>query len=117
VYVAGQLSGVEGYVESAAGGFLCARMLGQTLRGERVAPPPPTTALGGILTHLRRRPSEGPVYQPSTIPWAHLPPLEGESAALKKRDRYEALAARALRDLAAWAACSIERWARLAQAT
>src|SRR5262249_14581864 len=54
VYVAGQISGVEGYVESAAGGFLCAVLLAQQLAGLEPTPPPPTTALGGILTHLSR---------------------------------------------------------------
>src|SRR6185503_19462576 len=99
VHVAGQVSGVEGYVESAAGGFLCAVMLAQRLRGAPVVPPPSTTALGGILTHLARK---QPRYQPSNITWAHLPPLEGMDRRLKKRARYEAMAQRALADLDAW---------------
>jgi methylenetetrahydrofolate--tRNA-(uracil-5-)-methyltransferase len=109
VHLAGQISGVEGYVESAAGGLLCALLLAQRLRGEALAPPPPTTALGGILTHLGRR---QPKYQPSNITWAHLPPLDPPAGApeggvrrrpvLKKRARYEAMAERALRDLDAW---------------
>ncbi len=100
IYLAGQVSGVEGYVESAAGGFLCAVMLARKLRGEAASPPPPTTALGGILTHLSRK---QPRYQPSNITWAHIPPLEqvGKKK-LKKRDRYDAMAERALRDLADW---------------
>jgi methylenetetrahydrofolate--tRNA-(uracil-5-)-methyltransferase len=99
VHLAGQISGVEGYVESAAGGFLCAIQLAQKLRGEAVTPPPPTTALGGILTHLAR---PQPKYQPSNITWAHFPPLEGTGRRLKKRARYEAMATRALADLAGW---------------
>ena len=99
VYVAGQLSGVEGYVESAAGGFLCALLLAQKLAGEPLEPPPPTMALGGILTHLGR---VGPTgrYQPSNLTWAQIPPLEGQRRKLKKRDRYDALSKRALGDLA-----------------
>ncbi|MDF2694821.1 MAG: tRNA:m(5)U-54 MTase gid, partial [Labilithrix sp.] len=54
VFLAGQVTGVEGYVESCAGGLLCAIMLAQALRGEQVTPPPETTALGGIRTHLSR---------------------------------------------------------------
>jgi methylenetetrahydrofolate--tRNA-(uracil-5-)-methyltransferase len=105
VYLAGQVSGVEGYVESAAGGLLCAVMLADRLRGRTPAPPPPTTALGGILTHLGRAPVGSKAkYQPSNITWAHLPPLEGQSKKLKKRARYEAMADRALRDLDAWLA-------------
>ena len=101
VYLAGQISGVEGYVESAAGGFLCATMLADRLHGREVRPPPPTTALGGILTHLSRK---TPRYQPSNITWAHIPPLEGTGRKLKKRERYDAMAQRALRDLDAWLA-------------
>jgi methylenetetrahydrofolate--tRNA-(uracil-5-)-methyltransferase len=101
VYLAGQITGVEGYVESAAGGLLCAVMLARELAGEPPSPPPPTTALGGILTHLARRPSGSP-YQPSNITWAHLPPLAGDAARLRKRDRYLAMAERALAHLGAW---------------
>lgn len=97
VFLAGQVTGVEGYVESAACGFLCALMLAQRLHGEARLPPPETTALGGLLAHLRR---PNPHFQPSNITWAHLPPLENRR--LKKRDRYEAMAERALTDLSAW---------------
>ena len=101
VHLAGQITGVEGYVESTAGGLLCAILLAQRLRGEAHRPPPPTTALGGILTHLGRK---QPRYQPSNITWAHLPPLEGGQRRLKKRARYEAMSERALRDLESWLA-------------
>ena len=97
VYVAGQLSGVEGYVESAAGGYICALLLAQRLLQLPFAPPPVTTALGGIRTHLARKVDR---YQPSNITWAHLPPHPNRR--LKKRERYEAMAARALVDLDAW---------------
>ena len=101
VFLAGQVSGVEGYVESAAGGFLCALLLAQKLCGEAMVPPPLTTALGGILTHLGRK---QPRYQPSNITGAHLPPLAGQARKLKKRERYDAMAERALRDGDAWRA-------------
>ncbi len=99
LYLAGQVTGVEGYVESAAGGFVCALGLAQTLAGEAFVPPPPTTALGGIRTHLGR---PQPRYQPSNITWACMPPHPNRK--LKKRDRYQALAERALIDLEAWLA-------------
>jgi methylenetetrahydrofolate--tRNA-(uracil-5-)-methyltransferase len=103
VYLAGQISGVEGYVESAAAGFLCGVLLAQHLAGRELSPPPPTTALGGILTHLGRHQDR---YQPSNINWACLPPLDDPRARrkLKKRARYEAMAERALTDLSAWLA-------------
>jgi methylenetetrahydrofolate--tRNA-(uracil-5-)-methyltransferase len=97
VFLAGQISGVEGYVESAAGGLLCAILLGQSLSGLPFTPPPVTTALGGIRTHLTRRVDN---YQPSNITWACMPPHENPR--MKKRDRYAALAERALADLDAW---------------
>lgn len=97
IYFAGQISGVEGYVESAAGGLLCAIMLAQKQRGQPLTPPPETTALGGLLTHLSR---ETPRYQPSNITWAHVPPIAERK--LKKRARYEKMAERALADLELW---------------
>lgn len=96
VFLAGQVTGVEGYVESCAGGFLCGVMLAQTLNGAPLAPPPSTTALGGIRTHLGRK---VPDYQPSNINWSLVPPL---AARLKKRERYAIMAERALADLAPW---------------
>jgi methylenetetrahydrofolate--tRNA-(uracil-5-)-methyltransferase len=99
VFLAGQLSGVEGYVESCAGGFVCAVMLAQALRGRPIAPPPATTALGGIRTHLMR---PQPKFQPSNITWACLPPIDDRKR--KKRDRYAMMAERALADLDAWLA-------------
>jgi methylenetetrahydrofolate--tRNA-(uracil-5-)-methyltransferase len=97
VFVAGQLSGVEGYVESAAGGFVCSLLLAQRLFERPLTPPPPPPALGGICTHLARKVDR---YQPSNITWAHLPTLGDRR--LKKRDRYEAMSERALSDLATW---------------
>jgi len=97
VLLAGQISGVEGYVESCAGGFVCGVMLAQALLGHAVTPPPPTTALGGVLTHLGRDTKD---YQPSNVTWAWLPPMADRR--MKKRERYEAMAERALGELARW---------------
>jgi methylenetetrahydrofolate--tRNA-(uracil-5-)-methyltransferase len=97
VLLAGQISGVEGYVESCAGGFVCGVMLAQSLLGHAVTPPPPTTALGGVLTHLGRETKD---YQPSNVTWAWLPPMADRR--MKKRERYEAMAERALSELGKW---------------
>ena len=94
LYFTGQISGTEGYVESAAGGLLTAFFIAARLRGEEPVLPPPTTALGGILTHLGRNADD---YQPSNITFSHLLPWEGPR--LAKRAKYEAMAERALRDL------------------
>ena len=98
VYLAGQITGVEGYVESCAGGLICAVMLAQELLGEPITPPPATTALGGICTHLAR--GADARFQPSNITWACIPPPEDTK--LRKRDRYQAMADRALVDLGMW---------------
>jgi methylenetetrahydrofolate--tRNA-(uracil-5-)-methyltransferase len=97
VYFAGQIAGTEGYVESAALGFLAGRIVAARLEGREPSLPPVTTAHGGLLTHLSR---ENADYQPSNITFSHIPPLEGTR--LKKRARYEAIAERALVDLAEW---------------
>ncbi len=104
VYVAGQLAGVEGYVESAGAGLLCGLLLAQRLSGAEPQPPPETTALGGLITQLGRvHPKLR--YQPSNITWAHFPPLEGVGRKAKKRERYQRMADRALADLPAWLSC------------
>ncbi|HZU84721.1 MAG TPA: methylenetetrahydrofolate--tRNA-(uracil(54)-C(5))-methyltransferase (FADH(2)-oxidizing) TrmFO [Polyangiaceae bacterium] len=101
VFLAGQITGVEGYVESCASGLVCAVMLAQSLLGLPVCPPPPTCALGGVLTHTGRSGGgRAGQYQPSNVTWAWLPPPS--DGRLHKRDRYDALARRALADLAGW---------------
>jgi methylenetetrahydrofolate--tRNA-(uracil-5-)-methyltransferase len=100
VYFAGQIAGTEGYVESAALGFLVAQFVAAKRAGRTPALPPPTTAHGGLLAHVSRPNAD---YQPSNITFAHLPPLTADGTRkLAKRARYEALAARALADLDAW---------------
>ncbi|MGH7281606.1 MAG: methylenetetrahydrofolate--tRNA-(uracil(54)-C(5))-methyltransferase (FADH(2)-oxidizing) TrmFO [Polyangiaceae bacterium] len=97
VFLAGQISGVEGYVESAGCGLVCGRMLADRLQNKPISRPPNTTALGGLLTHLSRKQDR---FEPSNITWACMPPLENRK--LKKKDRYQVMADRALADLDAW---------------
>lgn len=97
VYFAGQIAGTEGYVEGAAGGLLCALFVADRLAGREPVTPPLTTALGGLLTHLGRNEKD---YQPSNITFSHIAPWEGMR--LKKREKYEAMAQRALGDLTHW---------------
>jgi methylenetetrahydrofolate--tRNA-(uracil-5-)-methyltransferase len=97
IYFAGQISGVEGYVESAASGLLVARFVAERLEGREPVLPPATTALGGLIAQLSRNPDD---YQPSNITFSHLEPYLG--VRLKKRAKYEVMAERALTDLAGW---------------
>lgn len=101
VWIAGQLAGVEGYVESAGCGLLAGIFVAAALEGREAPLPPPTTALGGLLEHLRRPTDD---FQPSNIIWSLVAPPDDPR--LRKRERYEAMAERALRDHAAWWAAS-----------
>ncbi|MFO0589049.1 MAG: methylenetetrahydrofolate--tRNA-(uracil(54)-C(5))-methyltransferase (FADH(2)-oxidizing) TrmFO [Polyangiaceae bacterium] len=99
VHLAGQITGVEGYVESAAGGFLCALVLAAKLRGDAFPMPPASTAFGGLVTHLTKKTDN---YQPSNVTWAHVAPLDVDRRKVKKRDRYERMGARGIADHDAW---------------
>ncbi len=102
VYCAGQITGVEGYVESAASGHVAARRVLARLRGSAFAPPPATTALGALLRHVSGEAHpDGYGYQPTNVVYALFPPLAERH---KKQDRKARLLARARRDLEAWAA-------------
>ncbi len=70
---AGQITGVEGYVESAAVGLLTGRMLADELQGRAPRPPPPETALGALYGHLRGR-LGAPTFEPMNIHFGLLPP-------------------------------------------
>jgi methylenetetrahydrofolate--tRNA-(uracil-5-)-methyltransferase len=113
---AGQITGCEGYVESAAIGLFAGRVAAAERLGGQFAPPPPTTALGSLIGHLTGGHIETidagpPSFQPMNINFGLFPPLTeavkspdgkrlrgSEKAAVRKR----ALSERAKRDLEAW---------------
>jgi methylenetetrahydrofolate--tRNA-(uracil-5-)-methyltransferase len=95
---AGQITGVEGYVESAAIGILAGRFAAAEVRGERLPAPPPTTALGALLGHITGG-AEAATFQPMNVNFGLFPPLE---RAIRKTERKPAMARRALADLDAW---------------
>ncbi|MFW6051662.1 MAG: methylenetetrahydrofolate--tRNA-(uracil(54)-C(5))-methyltransferase (FADH(2)-oxidizing) TrmFO [Myxococcota bacterium] len=100
VYLAGQVSGVEGYVESAACGLALGAMIAREAAGEPPVAPPPTTALGALLRHLRRPTRD---FQPSNVVWSMFPALDRAAGGRRnKRERHEAMARRALDDLEPW---------------
>ncbi|UCH30605.1 MAG: methylenetetrahydrofolate--tRNA-(uracil(54)-C(5))-methyltransferase (FADH(2)-oxidizing) TrmFO [Myxococcales bacterium] len=103
VYLAGQISGVEGYVESAACGMLLGIKLAHEKHGLSFSFPPRTTMLGGMVGHLRD-PNDD--FQPSNVMWSMVPPFEGRR--MKKRARRDKQSERALQDLGAWLANVVE---------
>jgi len=109
---AGQMTGVEGYVESSAMGLLAGRFAAANMAGESMTPPPNSTALGGLLAHITTGHIEGreiqegkktkaDSFQPMNINFGLLPPL---GQRMKKRDRKPAMSKRALADLETWMA-------------
>ncbi len=95
---AGQITGVEGYVESAAIGILAGRFAAAERAGRPAAPPPPTTALGALLAHITGG-ADAATFQPMNVNFGLFPPLD---AKLRKNERKPAYARRALADLDAW---------------
>lgn len=96
IFLAGQISGVEGYVESAAHGHWIARVLAARMEGNDLVEPPVTTALGALLGHLR---TEQKRFQPSNAHFGLMPEPEERIA---KKLRKEWYAARARTDFANW---------------
>jgi methylenetetrahydrofolate--tRNA-(uracil-5-)-methyltransferase len=96
---AGQITGVEGYVESAAIGLLAGRFAAATRRQREAPPPPATTALGALLRHITGGADAGS-FQPMNVNFGLFPPLSPDPG--KHADRKPLLARRALADLDAW---------------
>jgi len=100
VFFAGQITGAEGYVESAASGLLTAMAVEARLQGRAFVPPPGETALGALYGHLRGQTSPpGRGFQPSHIHFGLFPPLP---AKVGKRDKKAALVARARAHFQTW---------------
>jgi methylenetetrahydrofolate--tRNA-(uracil-5-)-methyltransferase len=115
---AGQITGVEGYVESAAIGLLAGRFAAAEKLGRAITAPPPTTALGALVNHITgghiATIDEGPPsFQPMNINFGLFPPIESpaqspEGRRLKGKEkgmaRKHAIGLRALADLERWLA-------------
>ncbi len=95
---AGQITGVEGYVESAAIGLLAGRFAAAEQQGAIAAPPPPTTALGALLGHITGG-GDAATFQPMNVNFGLFLPLDKRH---KRKDRKPALSRRALADLDRW---------------
>jgi methylenetetrahydrofolate--tRNA-(uracil-5-)-methyltransferase len=99
LFFAGQMSGVEGYVESAASGLLAGMNAAALAKGERVSAPPRTTAIGALAYYASH--ADPAHYEPSNITFGIIEPLAARAPKGKKL-RNLALAERALADLQQW---------------
>jgi methylenetetrahydrofolate--tRNA-(uracil-5-)-methyltransferase len=97
---AGQITGCEGYVESAAIGLLAGRFAAAELREDTMPPPPIETALGALLNHITGA-AEAETYQPMNVNFGLFPPITGRT---KKADRKKMYTERARTALAGWLA-------------
>ena len=95
---AGQITGCEGYVESAAVGILAARFAAAELSGDALPPPPIETALGALLSHITGG-ADAATFQPMNVNFGLMPPPPGRA---KKADRKKAYTDRARASLANW---------------
>ncbi len=113
---AGQITGVEGYVESAAIGLYCGRMAAGEIKGRPISNPPPTTAIGALLNHITGGhlsvggSSQTRSFQPMNVNYGLFPPINIQNSENgkrlkgkeKSRARRRAISVRALEDLETW---------------
>lgn len=97
IMFAGQITGVEGYVESAGSGFLAGLSVAALAAGQQPVLPPAETALGALLHHITN--ADVRHFQPMNVNYGLFPPLESR---VKKKDRKLLLAERALAALDEW---------------
>ncbi len=100
---AGQVTGVEGYVESAAMGLLAGRMAAAQILGRDLAPPPPETAMGALVNHITGG-ADAKTFQPMNVNFGLFPPIEAKGGRRGRKDRYKAYTDRAKEAFAAWLA-------------
>ena len=100
---AGQITGVEGYVESSAMGLLAGRMAAAELLGRTLPPPPPETAMGALITHITGG-AEAKTFQPMNVNFGLFPPIDARGGRKGRKDRYKAYTDRAKLAFMEWLA-------------
>jgi methylenetetrahydrofolate--tRNA-(uracil-5-)-methyltransferase len=98
---AGQITGVEGYVESAAMGLLAGRMAASEIKGVTLPPPPPETAMGSLIHHITGG-AEAKTFQPMNVNFGLFPPIDAKGGRRGRKDRYKAYTDRAKAAFTAW---------------
>jgi len=98
---AGQITGCEGYVESAAVGLMAGRFIAAEIMGHVPVTPPVTTAMGALLNHITTG-ADAETFQPMNVNFGLFPPIENVPPKIGGRDRKKLYAERALKDFAEW---------------
>ncbi len=98
---AGQITGVEGYVESAAMGLLAGTYAAAEIQGRTLPEIPPTTAMGALVTHITGG-AEAKTFQPMNVNFGLFPPVNASGGRRNRKDRYRAYTDRAKGDWQAW---------------
>ncbi len=98
---AGQITGVEGYVESAAMGLLAGRLAVAEAQGRMLAPVPDTTAMGALVTHITGG-ADAKTFQPMNVNFGLFPPVEARGGRRNRAARYKLYTDRAKADWTAW---------------
>ncbi|MGY6694965.1 MAG: methylenetetrahydrofolate--tRNA-(uracil(54)-C(5))-methyltransferase (FADH(2)-oxidizing) TrmFO [Roseinatronobacter sp.] len=98
---AGQITGVEGYVESAAMGLLAGRLAAAELNGLPSEPPPRETAMGALVHHITGG-AEAKTFQPMNVNFGLFPPIDAKGGRRGRRDRYRAYTDRAKAAFETW---------------
>ena len=98
---AGQITGVEGYVESAAMGLLAGRMAAAEILRRDLAPPPRDTAMGALIHHITGG-AEAKTFQPMNVNFGLFPPIDAKGGRKGRKDRYRAYTDRAKEAFTAW---------------
>jgi methylenetetrahydrofolate--tRNA-(uracil-5-)-methyltransferase len=98
---AGQITGVEGYVESAAMGLLAARLAVAEMSGHSLPPVPPTTAIGALVTHITGG-ADAKTFQPMNVNFGLFPPVDLKGGRKNRPARYRAYTDRAKADWTDW---------------
>ncbi|TRD21832.1 methylenetetrahydrofolate--tRNA-(uracil(54)-C(5))-methyltransferase (FADH(2)-oxidizing) TrmFO [Palleronia caenipelagi] len=104
---AGQITGVEGYVESAAMGLLAGRLATAELTGRSLPPVPATTATGALVTHITGG-AEAKTFQPMNVNFGLFPPVDLKGGRRNRPARYKAYTDRAKSDWLGWLAANAQ---------
>lgn len=100
---AGQITGVEGYVESAAMGLVAGRMAAAEVQGRILPPPPADTAMGALITHITGG-AEAKTFQPMNVNFGLFPPIDAKAGRRGRTLRYKAYTDRAKASFLQWLA-------------